>query len=267
MTKNKNIPDLYLEKYIQGLLNSEDAVRISKLVEGDDELMRRINEIQLSNTEFLSNPKFTEGLINIERGVNAKLTYKKSNHVSNWRFAGAGLAVCILIFTFLPNAGLLFTGDVEIIYSEPGSEIRLKGILPELSVYRKQKDYVEKIADNQYVSNHDILQLRYRGAGYQYGVIFSIDGRGEITLHFPDDVNGNTRIQPEGNVALPYAYELDDAPYFERFFLLVSHESLDVDEILKKGKALARNKDSITDARLEIQDGVYQSSVVVSKEK
>ena len=267
MTENRYIPDLYLEKFVQGLLSSREMEEIYKLLESDEQLKQHISEIQLSNAAFRGSPLYSEALKNIVNKASKKKIHNRKKHPPLWQYAGASLVACFLIFTFLPNEGFLFNSNTKKSFSEFGSDVRLKGMLPELNIYRKQKDYVEEIANHQLVSNYDVLQLRYQGAGYQFGVIFSIDGRGQVTLHFPANEVESTRIQSEGNVALPYAYELDDAPGFERFFLLVSHSSLNVDEILKKGNVLANSELAATNEKITMPAEVYQTSVLLVKDK
>jgi len=266
MIKHKNIPDLYLEKYVQGALSSEEVERIVKLAENDKKLKQRIREIQLSNAEFRNSSLYVKALENIDKKVKENSSHNK-RFMPLWQYAGTSLFVCIFIFTFLPSESLLIKNNAKEEYSALGSEVRLKGMLPELSIYRKKNNYAEKIANHQFVSNHDVLQLRYQGAGYQFGVIFSIDGRGQVTLHFPIHEEESTRIQSEGSVALPYAYELDDAPGFERFFLLASYSSLNVDEILKKGKVLANSELAATNEKITMPAEVYQTSVLLAKDK
>ncbi|MDR1468426.1 MAG: hypothetical protein LBT00_03960 [Spirochaetaceae bacterium] len=97
----------------------------------------------------------------------------------------------------------------------------------------------------------DTIQLAYTAAlpdnaaasadtdAAAYGVIFSIDGRSTLTLHYPSTANGETRMTAGKRTALDEAYTLDDAPRFEAFFMVVSTAPLDVNAVLDKAKALA----------------------------
>jgi hypothetical protein len=58
-------------------------------------------------------------------------------------------------------------------------------------------------------------------------VMFSIDGRGTVTRHFPLEKLESVRLEPKGEVSFPTSYQLDDAPGFERFILVTSPEALD----------------------------------------
>ena len=61
-----------------------------------------------------------------------------------------------------------------------------------------------------------------RGPGGRFGVLLSIDGAGHVTLHLPESAARRRRADAQGEIRLPSAYELDDAPAFERFLLVTS---------------------------------------------
>ena len=88
-----------------------------------------------------------------------------------------------------------------------------------------------------------MLQLSYTAGEAKYGVIFSVDGRGSITWHMPAGYRGGSRSAPaldaQGQVVLPSAYELDDAPAFERFFLVYSSVPFDVGDVERAARALS----------------------------
>src|SRR5690606_26378921 len=106
------------------------------------------------------------------------------------------------------------------------------------------------------VRKGDVIQLRYHGGGHRYGVIASIDGAGVVTLHHParDDAPPTATALSAESTSLPHAYELDDAPRFERFFFITAAEPIDVRRSLDALRALARRDDSAT-APLELPAG------------
>ena len=71
-----------------------------------------------------------------------------------------------------------------------------------------------------------MLSIAYRAEDAPYGVIVSVDGAGEVTLHFPADETGDTTLQQYGNIRLPHAFELDNAPDFERFYFVTADAPL-----------------------------------------
>ena len=91
MTKNKNIPDLYLEKFVQGLLSSEEMERFNSLLEKDEQLRQRINEIQLSDVEFRSSSLYSKALENIEKKAVEEISHNNNKLIPLWQYAGASL--------------------------------------------------------------------------------------------------------------------------------------------------------------------------------
>jgi hypothetical protein len=82
----------------------------------------------------------------------------------------------------------------------------------------------------------DILQLVYMSGTYSHGVIISIDGNGEITLHFPGKSGSSTLLERKKKVQLPTAFQLDHAPHYEKFFFFASNGKIDVAKLLKHVK-------------------------------
>jgi hypothetical protein len=73
----------------------------------------------------------------------------------------------------------------------------------------------------------------------RYGVIFSIDGRSAVTLHYPPVLGADTRLVTGKWTLLEEAYTLDDAPDYEVFFFVVGGEPLDVPVILNSARRFA----------------------------
>lgn len=91
----------------------------------------------------------------------------------------------------------------------------------------------------------DMVQVSYRAGQARHGVILSIDGAGQATLHFPASATGSTALSPGQSVALDHAYELDDAPRYERFFFLTSAAPLDVPQVMQRAREIAARREPI----------------------
>ena len=61
-------------------------------------------------------------------------------------------------------------------------------------------------------------------------MVVSLDGSGVLTRHFPID-GFEPLLKNEGLYTLPFSYELDDAPYYEKFYLITSETPLNIDSI------------------------------------
>jgi hypothetical protein len=132
-----------------------------------------------------------------------------------------------------------------------------------LLAYRQAGEQAEKLDADAVVHAGDVIQLRYNAGGARYGVIASIDGGGGVTLHFPADADAPTDVAG-GTHTLPDAFELDDAPRFERFFFVTANEPLDVAGTLDALRALARRGDA-ADAVLDVPAAVHQTSFRLRK--
>ena len=97
-------------------------------------------------------------------------------------------------------------------------------------------------------------------------MLLSIDGAGTVTQHWPEP--GRTRAAPlrvGGEVRLPSAYELDNAPAFERFFLVRADESFDVAPILEAARGLATRAPVARRAPLPLPPRFKQVSLALEK--
>ncbi len=103
--------------------------------------------------------------------------------------------------------------------------IRLKGLDPYLTVFRQNTNATpEQLKPNALAHENDVIQLSYNAVNQRYGVVFSIDGRQTITLHYPLDENTLGNLKHDGDTLLPTSYELDDAPHYEIFYFVTSQE-------------------------------------------
>jgi hypothetical protein len=119
----------------------------------------------------------------------------------------------------------------------PQETERSKGAAPYLVIHRHAGDRADRLEAGAEVRAHDVLQLSYVSLGRPYGVIFSIDGRGVVTLHHPaSEAAAQELADLDGAVPLPNAYELDDAPEFERFFFVTASTPMDVGALLERAR-------------------------------
>jgi hypothetical protein len=143
---------------------------------------------------------------------------------------------------------------------------RAKGLAPSLRVYRKGAAGPELLAHGQRVEAGDVLQLGYLVPGMNYAVLLSIDGRARVTLHFPENKDGSTRLSAvQGEQLLPAAYELDDAPEYERFVLITARRPLRVPELLRAAGELSRRREGAREKPLALPAYAEQVSVLLEK--
>ncbi|PTL75921.1 ActD protein [Vitiosangium sp. GDMCC 1.1324] len=142
---------------------------------------------------------------------------------------------------------------------------RTKGLEPKLLVHRQtQGGAPEPLVDSARARQGDVLQLSYVSAGRRYGAVLSVDGRGSVTLHFPESLTGSLELKG-GTVSLPSAYELDDAPAFERFFFVTSDAPFDVNALMDAARQLAQDPGSARNQPLPLPEQLSQTSVTLEK--
>ena len=129
--------------------------------------------------------------------------------------------------------------------ADPG-DTRVKGLRPYLVLHRQVGDGVEPLRAPTRAVAEDVLQVSYVAAGAAHGVIASLDGRGVVTLHFPAGEADSTALRQAGPVRLAQAFELDDAPGFERFVFVTAAEPLAPARVLAALRALAGAPDAAT---------------------
>ncbi len=150
---------------------------------------------------------------------------------------------------------------------ERESTERTKGLGQQLHVWRKTALEPQALSEGTLVRPGDVLQLGYVSGGRRYGVIASLDGRGEVTLHYPANPAAEARLSPQpGTVLLDSAYELDEAPSFERFFLITSDEHIDTEQVLGALRDLAHGRDAGRMGEPRVRGKVNIVSIRVDKD-
>ncbi len=133
--------------------------------------------------------------------------------------------------------------------NDPTEVIGLRGGEARLHIYRRDSANAgaglgagpSALADGARVKPGEMLQVRYVAASAAFGLIVSIDARGQVSRHWPEGGDLAAPLQPSGERALPHAFELDDSPGFERFVFVTaptSFETRPLIEALATGRPL-----------------------------
>jgi len=257
------VSDLRLEQFSLGELAPGKAEEIRRELETDASLRSRLSEIGRSDAAVRgAHEPAAMGRAIRERG-------KRLPGGSGWRrrarplyLAAPVLAMGLLALTFLIARD---GGPVRM----ESAATRLKGGAAHLAVFRRMADGVEELKDRSAARRGDVLQIGYQAAEDAYGIIVSLDGRGTVTFHMPGTAAGGMEKSPaldrRGEVLLSFAYELDDAPSFERFFLVSSAAPFDAGTVERAVRDLAVRTDAST-AALALPKGLRQSSLLLRKE-
>lgn len=252
------VPDLLLEQYALGELKESERIMIEAQLASDPSLRSRLAELKASDEAILAEAKPAEIAVAIRgrlasrprlAGRRRMLPPADDRAAFGLGAAGRGTvrarrygraavlllpvaAALLVLVGAVMTRGLLFTTASDL--------TRPKGGAPGLSIYKKAAAGPVELRDGSPASAGDVLQIKYAAGAARYGAIFSLDGRGTITRHLPaaDQTAKAPPLAPEG-AALGSAYELDDAPGFERFFLLSSTTDFDLSLASEALRALA----------------------------
>ena len=239
----ERVPDWLLERLVAGELPHAQAAELRQRLQAQGE-EHRLSALSASNAEMLSALPPERIVPAIER--RAAISADRARPAAARRLrpvwalsavaaCAAGLAVMLVVRN--PGTGTKIPTD-----EVPPEIIGVKGdVKPVLRIYRKTASGSELLRAHASVHRGDTLQIRYLAAGKRFGVIASIDARGQITFHLPEAPGLAVALDRDGERALPHAYELDDSPGFERFLFVTSDAAFATAEVvqaLKSGAAL-----------------------------
>lgn len=250
------MPQLFIE---QMFLNEKDAESLSgerKETLSDFNLQKELDSIKRSNEDILhtytaeamreavmrkmssrANP--AAGPFPI--GGNGESSAARAASRPPLRFrsfvAIASAAACLAVAAFIvvPRTGDSIAGSGLL-----ASADRAKGDGAKLFIYRKDGNMAIELENGSTVKQGDLLQLSYVAAGAQYGFILSIDGNGTVTSHYPDSGASSAKLTATGEVPLDFAYQLDDAPSFERFFFITGTKPFTVASFIENIRIRSR---------------------------
>lgn len=263
---NATIPDLTLERYLLGELPASDTASIAARASGDPEVRARLAALMRSNSEIRAeHPDDWWGPAITERARRRQRATVPVARVRPRWIAATGLAaafvVAIILAPVFPERAVEGTTD-----SPPALEPdRIKGDVGTLVLYRKAESSGELLTDGDPARRGDLIRVAYRLASPRFGVIVSIDGRGVVTRHLP--VTGEAAIALEAGPTRPLdqAYELDDAPLWERFYLITAETTFDVQTVLEAARTAAVKTGAEAPATLPLRPGFEQASFLLRK--
>ena len=238
MTDVKQISDFKLERYLLGELPEVEMAALRKREAEDELFAARVKKMREEGERFLAENPFSaleDKLENDQRSVERSL----------WLRVAAVLVVAFGIFsvvvlnrqTDIVNEASATSG-MDVAMADVDNGTRIKGMTAGLEVWKKMGDSAVQMVNLGEAREGDEIQLRYRVPQKCFGMLFSMDGNGTVTMHMGEG-NRAVELEPGKMTTLPFAYKLDNAPKFEKFFLLTSGEMFefdgnDIDKTLKK---------------------------------
>jgi hypothetical protein len=264
------LPDYYLERYVVEDLPQETWDEIHQLVQSDESLRNRVEHIREENKAYNETYPLYESVQDIKRQyakrkaqLETEATQRKP--YGKWAFASTLTAILVvgsLLLIFYWSTAPSTSMDSPVFFEST----RVKGGDPYLLIYRERAVGGERLEDHHFINEGDSLQISFIPHGNTYGVIFSIDGRGVVTLHYPYSPFESSQLPGDDQTFLDFAYQLDDAPGFERFFFVSSDKPIAIESILNQAETLAANPFQAQTAQLNLPEGIQQYSINLCKE-
>jgi hypothetical protein len=234
------IADWMLERYRLKELSAADQARVAAELSTDEALRARLQALEVDDQATLAAHSPRQVAARVARAADSKPQQAPSRP---WLVPAFALAAAVTV-------GI-------VVLQVPGEdEVRFKGDGPTLRLFRNGAKDLERLADGAKVKPHDVVQVAFELSGAAHLVVVSVDGAGQATLHWPLD--GQTSATP-GLKAVPQAFELDDAPGFERFFLVTADQPLPVPAILAAARGARR------EGALPLPASMTQRSVLLDK--
>ena len=268
------IPDWKLERFLTGDLPDEEMNMLRELEATDVVFANRVKMLREDNKAILNKLPFETlawklaGIADAAENADAAGTANIANSAEHanaariaprftlMKFAAAAMFIfAVALVAFMVQRETVVTGgnadgngdDVaavnssqitQVAFAETQSDTRIKGLDARMEVWKKTDAGIVQLQDLDEVREGDEIQLRYAVPEKCFGLLFSMDGNGALTLHMGDGVKA-IELTPGKMNSLPFAYKLDDAPYFEKFFFVTSPkefavEENDVDKLLKR---------------------------------
>ena len=244
MRETRRVSGLMLERYHLGEVSQEERQSVEAALKTDTELRLRWQALDDSDRELRLRYPWRDAEV-LLRGA-GRFNSRRITGRRLWGLCAAALLLCV----FFPSLYYLRgrpSGASELAGVSQGGPDRIKGteLKHELSVYLKESPAGEgrKLADSTLLKEGNTVQLAYTTPPGDpwYGVIFSIDGRSAVTLHYPYRRQQNPVLTTGKQTFLSEAYTLDDAPDFEVFFMVVSQKPLDTEKVLMGAGEIARD--------------------------
>jgi hypothetical protein len=243
-----HIPDLVLERYRLNELPPAGAARMAGEIGRDPSLRERLAALDRSDHELNAHLDRLRTRLAAQVHVGPAEAGPHSRLESATPLVGSAFRR-----TYIPAAVAIGVVLGAVIWqtrapvvvpapSETGTD-RIKGTAasgrPALAVYRRTNDGSEQLADGTVAHAGDLIRVGYRSAGHTYGVIVSIDGAGAVTMHLPPAGTHAAALKNEPTVLLDQAYELDDAPRWERFYFVTGDAAFDAAPVLQAARDAA----------------------------
>jgi len=241
-----HISALLLERYHIGEVTCEEKLYVEKAIADNDDLAASLKDLERADAEFFAAEKThlqNTRLINLHTQQDQRTSRKFRPFI--FGLCAAAIVMFIAVPIFILHDEPEKTGFAERVKGASldfGTEID-KTI--NLSIYVKDdsEGEITRLLDQADVNEGNTIQVVYQvfdpDTSEKYGVIFSIDGRSAVTMHYPYSPRQSTLLVSGRSVPLDDAFILDDAPDYEIFFFVAANVPIDTGSIINTARQLA----------------------------
>ena len=232
MTTVNKISDFKLERYLLGELPEKEMRELQERELSDEIFAARVREMREQGKRFLAENPFAALDDKLDAIEDSKSSVDGQPNVL-WLKVAAALVIALGIFSVVVLNRDVATYDnhsasMEVAMADADNGTRIKGMQATLEVWKKTGDSAVQMVNLGNAYEGDEIQLRYRVPQKCFGMLISMDGNGTITMHMGEGDKA-IELEPGKMTTLPFAYKLDNAPKFEKFFLLTSQNSFGID--------------------------------------
>ncbi|MFN3181267.1 MAG: ActD protein [Nannocystaceae bacterium] len=260
------MPDLLVEQLALGELSEAEANAVREAL--GDRLEARLQALREDDAATLQR----HAPAHIAAQIESRLAPRSGEERDTRRWLGwvgagvlgaATLAAIVLLWTRTPDAPA--PDGERIARADPADTVRIKGD-PRIVLRRSRPDGgADPLTSGDAVSPGDMLLVALHPAQASHAVLVSLDGAGEVTLHFPAAATDPTAV-PDGGLLTLHGFELDDAPRFERFLLVTADTPLDVQAVIEATASLHTTPDP-AHAALGTPQGARVAEVLLERKK
>jgi hypothetical protein len=260
---------LLLERYNLGEVTGAERARVESALAGDEALAERLRLIRQSDGAIRD--QFRGQLRSRLRGdQTGPGKPRQRRRALVWTLCAFSAAALFLVVA-LPLYRGAGSGAAGAARELAGGGDRIKGSADaaELRAYLKAGGGQTPLVDQASLREGDTIQLAYTvnsQPGSRYGVIFSIDRRSTVTVHYPYRLDTDTRLLTGRRIFLEEAYTLDDAPDYEVFFFVIAAAPLDISTILDAARQLARNPETALEQAPRLFQNYELKTLILRKE-
>lgn len=244
-----------LERYLAGELDEAERAQLDRRFGADEGARRQLEALRADDARLLAAVPPAQAAAEIERRLHLVRTREavqaRRRRAKLWWFAPVPVAAAAALL-LLPHPAAP-PGE------EPVEVTRTKGLQAHLRVYLRGGPAPQLLRDGARVRPRDEVQLATVTPGRPWAAVVSVDAQGGATLHAAP-----AQVGP-GEVRLPQAFELDESPGYERFFLVTSDTPFQAPQVLEAARALAKDPLAARSRPLPLPAAFSQSSLLLQK--